>query len=581
MEAAKHAVDALLAGGVGHVVVAPGSRSAPLAYALANAEAAGEVRLHVRIDERDAGFTALGLALASGSPVAVVTTSGTAVGNLMPAVMEANHSAVPLLVVSADRPLELRGTGANQTTRQVGLFSHAVRYDDDVPAGADPTESIGAAVAAATGTGQSRLAGVPGPVQLNLAFRDPLTPVLDVGSTTGAGPRSPEAGGETVPDGSGQRPAAKVESNRAAWAADPGTDSERVTLRTPPQEHRTVVVAGAGAGAGAELFASLLRLPLFAEPSSNARHGANAVGPYRLLLEEELGRGIERVVLFGRPTLSRQVSALLARTDVETALYEPEPVAWYEPGRRRERAVATRNELADFAGTGPDGWLQLWQEAANVAEAAIDNVLAREPGVTGLQLARTLWADTIRRNARLVVGSSNPVRDLDLVGQPAERSWAGVFANRGIAGIDGTVATATGIALAEPERETRLLLGDITLLHDVGGLFLGNGEMVPNLQIVVLNDSGGGIFFLLEHGELGESDQYRNSVERLFGTPHQVDISALAQAYGLRHRVAATAVEMEAALAERIRGRSIVEVQTARAELRGLHQRIEDAIRTG
>ncbi len=579
MEAAKHAVDALLAGGVGHVVVAPGSRSAPLAYALANAEAAGSVRLHVRIDERDAGFTALGLALASGSPVAVVTTSGTAVGNLLPAVMEANHSAVPLLVLSADRPLELRGTGANQTTRQVGLFSNAVRYDDDIPAGADPTDSIGMAIAASAGTGESRLAGVPGPVQLNLAFRDPLTPVLDGGSAQGSVQRPPGDDRGTVPADTEQQNARKIEGNRAGWAADPGADSNRVNLRAPAEEHRTVVVAGAGAGAGAELFASLLRLPLFAEPSSNARHGANAVGPYRLMLEEALGRNIERVVLFGRPTLSRQVSALLARTGVETALYEPDPVAWYEPGRRRERTFATRDELADFAGTGPDGWLQSWQDAANTAESAIDNVLAREPGVTGLQLARTLWADTIRRNARLVVGSSNPVRDLDLAARPAERSWAGVFANRGIAGIDGTVATATGIALAEPERETRLLLGDITLLHDVGGLFLGSGEAAPNLQIVVLNDSGGGIFFLLEHGQLGESDQYRDSVERLFGTPHQVDISALAQAYGLRHRVATTAVEMEAALAERIRGRSIVEVHTARADLRGLHQRIKDAVR--
>lgn len=570
METAGRAVAALLKGGVGHIVVAPGSRSAPLAYALAAAEAEGTVRLHVRIDERDAGFTALGLAMVSGRPVAVVTTSGTAVGNLMPAVMEANHSAVPLVVVSADRPGELRGTGANQTTRQAGLFGTAVRYDVDIPAGADPTDSVATGIAATLGTGPSRLAGVRGPVQLNLAFRDPLTPVLEPGA---AGKLDPGAPNPNRQEGAGQ-PDVSGEPGRVVESRD---GSDRVTLRTPAAEHRTVVVAGAGAGAGAELFASLLRLPLFADPTSNARHGANAVGPYRLLLEH-MGQDIERVVLFGRPTLSRQVAALLTRTDVETVFYEPEPVAWYEAGRRRERPIATRDELADFAGAGPEGWLASWQEAADRAEAALDRVLAREPVVTGLQVARSLWADTTRRNARLVVGSSNPVRDLDLAARPAERSWAGVFANRGIAGIDGTIATATGIALAEPERETRLLLGDLTLLHDVGGLFLGSGEASPNLQIVVLNDAGGGIFSLLEHGQLGESDQYRDSVERLFGTPHTVDISSLAQAYGVRYRLAGTAVELEGALAERIRGRSIIEVRTERADLRSLHQRIKDAI---
>ncbi|WP_035781979.1 2-succinyl-5-enolpyruvyl-6-hydroxy-3-cyclohexene-1-carboxylic-acid synthase [Arthrobacter sp. H14] len=589
MEMAGRAVAALLDGGVRHIVVAPGSRSAPLAYALAAAEAEGTVRLHVRIDERDAGFTALGLALVSGCPVAVVTTSGTAVGNLMPSVMEANHSAVPLIVVSADRPEELRGTGANQTTRQAGLFGTAVRYDVDVPAGADPAGSVATGIAAALGTGTSRLAGVRGPVQLNLAFRDPLTPVLEPGS---AAKPSRQDGTEVSRGRTGQDELAALDFpdrregvEQPNVSGDPGRavesrdGSDRVALRTPGSEHRTVVVAGAGAGAGAELFASLLRLPLFADPTSNARHGANAVGPYRLLLEH-LGQDIERVVLFGRPTLSRQVAALLARTDVETAFYEPEPVAWYESGRRRERPIATRDELAEFAGTGPAGWLASWQEAADRSEAALDSVLAREPVVTGLQVARSLWADTTRRNARLVVGSSNPIRDLDLAARPAERSWAGVFANRGIAGIDGTIATATGIALAEPERETRLLLGDLTLLHDVGGLFLGSGEASPNLQIIVLNDAGGGIFSLLEHGLLGESDQYRDSVERLFGTPHTVDISALAQAYGVRYRLAGTAVELEGALAERIRGRSIIEVRTERADLRNLHQRIKDAIRT-
>lgn len=585
MEAARRTVAALIRGGVRHAVVAPGSRSAPLAYALAAAAASSDMTLHVRIDERDAGFTALGLALASGTPVAVVTTSGTAVGNLMPAVMEANHSAVPVVVVSADRPEELRGTGANQTTRQAGLFGPAVRYDVDISAGDDPTEAAETAMAAAMGNG-GRLP-VRGPVQLNLALRDPLTPDLESESALDreSGAVAASAAGHQAfrePATSGISHTSSPPPGRApfdpnAHAAGSAPATTGVTLRSPSTARRTVVIAGAGAGAGAELFASLLELPVFAEPSSNARHGSSAVGPYRLLIEH-LGADIERVVLFGRPTLNRQVAALLKRDDVEIARYEPEPVAWYEPGRRAEQTIATRDELAEFAGTGPDGWLQQWQQAANAAEAAIDETLGREPVVSGLHVARALWADTIRRNARLVVGSSNPVRDLDLAARPAERSWAGVFANRGIAGIDGTVATAHGICLAEPGRETRLLLGDLTLLHDVGGLFLGEGEPEPHLQIVVVNDSGGGIFSLLEHGQLGEQERYRADVERLFGTPHRVNVADLAAAYGVRHRLAGTAVELEAALAERINGRSIIEVQTRRADLRGLHERIKDAV---
>ncbi|WP_460462042.1 2-succinyl-5-enolpyruvyl-6-hydroxy-3-cyclohexene-1-carboxylic-acid synthase [Arthrobacter pigmenti] len=582
MEAARRTVAALVRGGVRHAVVAPGSRSAPLVYALAAVDPS-QVSLHVRIDERDAGFTALGVALASGTPVAVVTTSGTAVGNLMPAVMEASHSAVPVVVVSADRPEELRGTGANQTTRQAGLFGAAVRYDVDISAGADPTEAVETGIAAAMGAG-GRLP-VRGPVQLNLALRDPLTPDLDpdpggdasaattVQPASGDGQQSTASGaGEAYPPPPGRAP---FDPNAHAAGSAPATTG--VTLRSPSAAHRTVVIAGGGAGAGAELFASLLGLPLFAEPSSNARHGSSAVGPYRLLIEQ-LGADIERVVLFGRPTLSRQVAALLNRDDVEIARYEPEPVAWYEPGRRMEQTIATRNELAEFAGTAPDGWLQQWQQASFAAEAAIDETLGREPMVTGLHVARALWSDTIRRNARLVVGSSNPIRDLDLAAQPAERSWAGVFANRGISGIDGTVATAHGICLAEPGRETRLLLGDLTLLHDVGGLFLGEGEPEPHLQIVVVNDGGGGIFSLLEHGQLGEHERYRADVERLFGTPHSVNVRHLAAAYGVRHRLAGTAVELEAALAERINGRSIIEVQTRRADLRALHERVRKAV---
>ncbi|WP_258059160.1 2-succinyl-5-enolpyruvyl-6-hydroxy-3-cyclohexene-1-carboxylic-acid synthase [Arthrobacter sp. B1805] len=552
---AARAVQALVAGGITDVVIAPGSRSAPLAYALAEAEAAGRVRLHVRIDERAGAFTALGLALGADRPVAVVTTSGTAVGELLPAVMEANHAAVPLVVVSADRPSELRGTGANQTTVQPDLFGVHVRAGFDVAAGEDPSGPVEEALRAATGraaTGRA-VAGVspqpPGPVHLNLAFRDPLVPAD--GSIGSAASRSRPV----------QEPAAEREG------AGPRTAAEE---RSPGST--TVVVAGHGAGELAAVFAAHLDLPLFAEPSSNARFGSSAIAPYRLLLEH-IAPVITRVVIFGRPTLSRPVTALLARSDVEHALYLPEPVAWFEEGRRRERVIDNLPDLLAFAGRGAPGWLRSWREAGAAAEAAIQSLLADEERITGLHVADAVWEHT---DGNLVLGSSNPIRDVDLV---AATDWhpLEVFANRGLAGIDGTISTATGVALAAGI-PTRVLLGDLTFLHDVGGLLLGSGEPQPDLQIVVLNDGGGGIFGLLEHGAETTTARYGAAVERLFGTPHTVDLAAVAAAYGLHYERATTLSDLDTAMERPIRGRSILEVRADRSTLRDLHARIRQVV---
>lgn len=547
--AARIAVAALLDGGVRFVVVAPGSRSAPMAYALAEASAAGKVELLVRIDERSAGFTALGLALATGAPVAVLTTSGTAVGNLLPAVMEANHAAVPLVVVSADRPEELRGTGANQTTIQLDLFGEHVRFAVDVPAGDSPQRAVDTALAAATGAFEDT---PPGPVQLNLAFRDPLVPE--------AGERLPEQHGRGT----------------FRIATEPLTMTLTHTTADLP-ELRTVVLAGHDAGPVAEAFARAHGLPLLAEPSSNSRFGPNAVGPYRLLLEHfgpDSVMPIERVVVFGRPTLSRPVSALLARADVPAALYEPVPVAWYEPGRRRETPIASLTELAEFAGRGSSAWLDAWLLAGAAAQHALDGVLAAADAATGPSVAAVVWQHT---RGQLVLGSSNGIRDVDLAGQPAPEPAATVFANRGLAGIDGTISTATGIALGG-RQETTLLLGDLTFLHDAGGLLLGAGEGEPQLRIVVLNDSGGAIFSLLEHGAVAEAGGYGDAVERLFGTPHSVDIAALAAAYGVGHCAVSTTAGLAEALAAPFAGRTIIEVRTDRHELRALHRRIKAAV---
>lgn len=549
LAAARIAVDVLLDGGVRHVVVSPGSRSAPMAYALAEASAAGRVDLLVRIDERSAGFTALGLALSTGSPAAVLTTSGTAVGNLMPAVMEANHAAVPLIVLSADRPEELRGTGANQTTVQPDLFGDQVRFAADIPAGTSPERAIQTGLSAATGAFPDL---PPGPVQLNLAFRDPLVP-------------SPEEG---LPEA--------VERTRYRVGTEP------LVMNLPPAadslpERRTVVLAGHDAGPVAEAFARAHNLPLLAEPSSNSRFGPNAVGPYRLLLEHfgpSSAQPIERVVLFGRPTLSRPVAALLARDDVESALYQPVPVAWYEPGRRTELPLENLADLADFAGRGTSAWLDTWLLAGSAAQHALDQVVSAEAAATGPSVASQVWKHA---RGQLLLGSSNGIRDVDLAGVPATDPSATVYANRGLAGIDGTISTATGIALGG-RQETTALMGDVTFLHDAGGLLLGAGEEQPDLRIVVLNDSGGAIFGLLEHGGVQEGGRYGDVVERLFGTPHSVDIAALAAAYGVAHSLVSTTAGLAEALARPVQGRSIVEVRTDRRSLRQLHGRIKEAV---
>ncbi|RDV08033.1 2-succinyl-5-enolpyruvyl-6-hydroxy-3-cyclohexene-1-carboxylic-acid synthase [Arthrobacter sp. RT-1] len=549
LAAARIAVGILLDGGVRHVVVSPGSRSAPIAYALAEASAEGRVELLVRIDERAAGFTALGLALSTGSPAAVLTTSGTAVGNLLPAVMEANHAAVPLIVLSADRPDELRGTGANQTTIQPDLFGEQVRFAADVPAGSSPERAIQTGLSAATGAFPDL---PPGPVQLNLAFRDPLVP-------------SPE---EALPT--------EVERQRYRIGTEP------LVMNLPPApdelpERRTVVLAGHDAGPVAEAFARAHNLPLLAEPSSNARFGPNAVGPYRLLLEHfgpSAAQPIERVVLFGRPTLSRPVAALLARSDVQAALYQPVPVAWYEPGRRTELPLENLADLADFAGRGAGAWLDTWLLAGSAAQHALDGVLSAEAAATGPSVGSLVWQHT---RGQLLLGSSNGIRDVDLAGLPAPEPAATVYANRGLAGIDGTISTATGIALGG-RQETTVLLGDVTFLHDAGGLLLGAGEEQPELRIVVLNDSGGAIFGLLEHGAVAEGGRYGDAVERLFSTPHSVDIAALAAAYGVGHSVVSTTAGLAEALGQPVAGRSIVEVRTDRRSLRQLHGRIKEAV---
>lgn len=528
---ARVVVEELIGGGVAEVVLAPGSRSAPLAYALHAAEASGRLRLHVRVDERTAGFLALGLATASQAPVAVVTTSGTAAANLHPAVLEAWHGHVPLLAITADRPRGLAHAGANQTTDQLRLFGRHVRaeaqLDDDGGERSWRFELL-RLVTAATGA-RTRL---PGPVHLNVALSEPLTP-------TGPMP---------VP-GQPRRVAAAP----AAGAA--------IRLQAGP---RTVLVAGdatPGQGAAASRLAEAMRLPLLAEPSSNARAGRAALGSYRLLLGSPLAEEIERVVVFGRPTLSRPVLRLLRRSNVELVVVSAY-ADWIDPGL--SAAV-----VADAVEVAPDdgAWLGRWRQADQQTSAALAELLARQPELTGPGLAARVWAALGPADA-LVAGASNPIRDLDLA--PISAGPPQVFANRGLSGIDGTVSTAVGIALAR-DQPTHALLGDLTFLHDANGLLIGPAEPRPDLRLVVANDDGGSIFATLEHGDL----EHRDAFERLFGAPTGARLEHVAAANGCGYRRVETGDQLTAALAAPPTGLELVEAVVDRVGRRELTAQID------
>jgi 2-succinyl-5-enolpyruvyl-6-hydroxy-3-cyclohexene-1-carboxylate synthase len=589
--------------GVRDLVVAPGSRSQALALAAAELERVGAVRLHVRIDERGAAFLALGLAVESGHPALVITTSGTAVANLHPAVLEAHHSGVPLVVLSADRPAELRGIRSNQTTMQPGIFAGAVRLERDVtaPEGA-PGEMDAAArlareaLAAAfgrDGAGNFVPHPGPGPVHLNLQLREPLSAAItlgpgDVAEASDRGGVTDEAG--AAKDAGADGAVAPVVRPSGSPGAATGTGHPLVAPGP-----RTIVVAGAGAGPAAEEFARDGGWPLIAEVTSGAHFGPNLVVAYRELLHEPgFGDQVERVVVFGHPTLSREVLALVQRDGVESIVVAPSGIEWFNPGRRVrrfERAVrAERHPPTD----DERAWLGRWVHASRMlVDAGLPEVATVTSGIdeTGhvgdfaaqreymrAQLAvmrasvtrRTLvdavWAATWPHD-RLVFGASRLIRDADRA-VPGRRIL--VHANRGLAGIDGTVATALGIAIAsqapsaasDPAHAgvTRALIGDLTLLHDVGSLLLGADEPRPRLQLVVGNDGGGSIFDALEVAGSAPAAAF----DRVQFTPQHVDLASLAAAYGWSYSRASTRAELDEALGTAVDGPSILEVPLPR-----------------
>jgi 2-succinyl-5-enolpyruvyl-6-hydroxy-3-cyclohexene-1-carboxylate synthase len=577
--------------GVAHIVLSPGSRSQALALVAAEFERRGFVQLHVRIDERVAGFTALGIGRETRTPAAVICTSGTAVAGLLPAALEAHHAGVPLLLLTADRPPELRGVGANQTTRQPGMFAPTVRYETDLPV-PEATDDDGdgeqslmmravadEAFAAALGAGLRS----PGPVHLNLPYREPLAG--DLPSWLGVPAAELTSAVDDDPDGPPVDSATEDEASGALYQGGGGIGESDVPLDPDGDPfvlmrgRRTIVLAGADAGPDAEHLAHVGDWPLVAEIVSGARFGRNLVHGYRsLLADPALGGRIERVVVLGHPTLSREAAAILSDPEVEV-------VALRGPGEPLNlNGVTTAVDGVAVAAGEPDReWLAAWLQASRAASVDLAppapdaeglasvvpgerlGAIAAELAAVRAPLDRAALVDAVWRatwpHDRLVFGSSRLVRVADAV---LGGKKVPVHANRGLAGIDGTIATAAGIALASQSGAapgvTRVLLGDLALLHDVGALLLPPAEREPRIQVIVGNDGGGTIFDDLEVAGVAG----REAMERVLYTPHTVRLEHLALAFGWEFHRVTTRSALDQALTSPVGGRQLIEVPLAR-----------------
>jgi 2-succinyl-5-enolpyruvyl-6-hydroxy-3-cyclohexene-1-carboxylate synthase len=582
--------DELIRCGVREAVLAPGSRSAPLALALFDRSGAGgepALRLHVRVDERAAAFLALGLAKASRRPVALVCTSGTAAAHFHAAVIEADESGVPLIVITADRPPELRGTGANQTIDQLKLYGDAVRWfcETGVPQARPGMAGYWRSLACrawALASGQA--GGFPGPVHVNVPLRDPLVP--------GPGPGAPDASG--WPEPLAGRPDGAPWTSLAGAGAAAGRDGTEAGWAELDWAERGVLVCGDGDYDPAPLLelAEAAGWPVLAEPSSNARQSPNALAAYGYLLEAPGFAAAHRpdvIVSAGRPGLSRGQLAFLrgAPGQADSGPAAPRhvvlaqgPGRWADPARSATQ-VAAGIRLAGpgpgpgagpGAGAGPgrlSGWLADWKRADAAARRAADEVLDSGAEPTEPRLARDLAA-VLPPGALLWAASSLPVRDLDQHMSP--RDGLRILASRGASGIDGLVSSAIGAALAHQAAgggPAVALLGDLALVHDAPGLMLGPAEPRPDLCLVVVNNDGGGIFSTLEPAA------FPGPFERVFGTPHGTDIGLLAGAAGIPH----ARLERAAGLPDALRGAGlrIVEVRTDRSAGADLRARLRRA----
>ena len=573
---ARVLVDEALRGGLAEVVVAPGSRSTPLALAFADAAAQGLLRLHVRVDERSAGYLALGLARGSGAPVAVVTTSGTAAVNLHPAVTEAAHAGVPLLALTADRPPELRGTGANQTIDQAVVFGTDPRWAVDLGvARREPGQVrywrsvVSRAMAVAADPAD------PGPVHLNVPFADPLVPD---GDPAWVEPLDGRADGRPW----------TLDGRLTGALALPVEDALADLLDGGPVPARGLVVLGdhsdPEASALADELSDAMGWPLLSEPTGGGAGAAMALrhGPLLLAAPAFADAHVpDLVVTVGRVGLTRQVLRAVSRARLHVAV-DPRPMRRLaDPTRTADLVLAAVPLPTESDYVADEAWVAAWQEADAAATGAVDGVLAATPGLSGPDVARAACA-AVPSGGLLVVGASWPVRHLEAYagGGPAD---ALVLGNRGTSGIDGTVSTAWGAALAvqaggDPAPGPAVaLLGDLALLYDSNGLLVPADEPRPDLVLVVVDNDGGGIFGVLEQG----SPEHAVHFERVFGTPHGRDVAALAAAMGVPAVTVGDSEALDRALAEAAAagGVHLVVARTIpRAEEVSLLTRVQSAV---
>jgi len=503
-------VDELVRGGVTDAVISPGSRSTPLALALAANE---WLRVHVILDERSAGFFAVGLAQASGRPPVVLTTSGTAAAELHPAVVEAHQARLPMVVCTADRPPDLHHISAPQTVVQAQIYGSAVRwfFEPGVVEGV-PQDAWRSIASRAVAEAIANVAG-PGPVHLNLAFREPL--VEDAGE---------------LPRG---RPDLQPwhRANRT-----PGTPSREQAAEL--HGRRGVIVAGKRSGRTAiHHLAEALQWPVLADPRSQARGGPTAVAAFDELLRVKAfapARQVECVLRLGEPPASKVLSQwLTGLAGAEQIVVDPYG-RWPDPERRAARIVhadptAFCSELMDAVHPAPDGWLVPWLDAEAAAQRAIDAVLAGHDEATEPAVARALTSPGphgVGDDVTLFVSSSMPIRDVEWYGHPA--SSHRVHANRGANGIDGIVSSALGVATASGPAGVVALVGDLAFLYDAGGL-LGAARRDVRCTFVVIDNGGGGIFSFLPQAAALPADRF----EQLFGTPQSIDLVALAGVHGI------------------------------------------------
>ena len=547
-------IDSLIAGGIRDFVYCPGSRNAPFAYALARYDSLSEspIRVHIRLDERSAAFFALGLTLgeSSGAPAAracVITTSGSAVTHLYPAISEAFYSRLPLVAISADRPAELHGVGASQTMTQKGIFSDHIVGEWDFSSDSAELASVPGRIARALAAAAGHPSGTPGPIHINCAFRDPLTPSDEAEASNSAQLKENRDGG--------------VEVYPSQIVREPSVEG----VLKP--DLATVVIAGHGAQDSVLRWAERSRVPVFAEPMVTGV-SREVLIPFQqtLCADSDVVARIDQIVVTGRPTLSRPIQKLLAS---HKRVIIVSPYAEWTDLHGMASCVVSSLTQSDRVDAAIQSSLcaDLSARAQLVARGVDELINSYGDELSEIGVLDALWEDC----SHIFLGASNPVRVADLIAgrqgysESDHRGPQQVWSSRGLAGIDGNVSTALGWARALQEAyecppTVHAVMGDLTFLHDASGLGMPLGEEFPRCRLIVLDDQGGSIFKSLEHGQRASEAVY----ERYFGVAQRADITALAQAYGAKIRRVSSMPELRAILNTEADGLEVLQLSISR-----------------